>query len=62
MVSLNTESLRLGETVKILPHTDLFMMGETIATVEKVGRKYVHVRGFRSGRLFRMRFSSVTRA
>lgn len=44
---------RVGQRVKILPHSDLFMMGETRAEVIAVGRKWITIRGERSGRKFK---------
>ena len=35
---------RVGDRVMVLPHTDSFMQGFRYGTVEKVGRKYLHVR------------------
>jgi hypothetical protein len=42
-----------GDSVKILPHADLFMMGERFATIVKIGRLWIHVRGHRSGKVFK---------
>lgn len=44
---------RIGQRVAIAAWTDLFMRGERYGEVVKVGRKYVHVKGDRSGRTFR---------
>jgi hypothetical protein len=46
---------KTGDRVKIAPHTDLFMMGETYAKVIRVGRKLVTIEGERSGRTFKFR-------
>jgi hypothetical protein len=45
----------LNRRVKIAAWTDLFMRGERYATVTKVGRKILTVRGDRSGRTFKFR-------
>lgn len=45
----------LNRRVKIAAWTDLFMRGETHATVIKVGHKILTVRGERSGRTFKFR-------
>lgn len=42
-----------GDTVKIAPWTDLFMRGERTGEVVKIGRKYITIKGARSGRAFR---------
>jgi len=44
---------KVGQHVKIAAWTDTFMRGETHGTITKVGRKLVHVRGQRSGRIFK---------
>jgi hypothetical protein len=44
--------LVVGQRVKVMPWTDLFMMGETHGKVVKVGRKWVTIEGERSGRKF----------
>ena len=43
----------MKQTVRILPHSDFFMMGETWGTVVLVGRKWITVEGGRSGRKYR---------
>lgn len=47
-----------GDTVKIAPHTDLFMRGERTGEVLKIGRKYITIKGARSGRAFRFPLDS----
>lgn len=42
-----------GDRVKIAPWTDLFMRGERYGEAVKIGRKYIHVKGERSGRTFK---------
>ncbi len=42
-----------GDRVRIAAHTDCFMMGERFGEVVKKGRLYFHVKGERSGRVFR---------
>jgi hypothetical protein len=41
---MNTKDFKAGDQVKILPHTDQFMMGMTHGTVTLVGRKFVTIR------------------
>lgn len=42
-----------GDRVKIAPHSDIFMMGERYGEVTSIGRKWIHVKGERSGKSFR---------
>lgn len=42
-----------GDRVAIAPHSDFFMMGERFAEVTSIGRKWIHVKGERSGRSFK---------
>lgn len=44
---------KTGDFVRVMPHSDLFMMGETRATVVSVGSKWITVEGQRSGRKFK---------
>lgn len=44
---------KVGDRVEFLPHTDVFMMGDRYGTVERVGRKLLHIRCDRSGKLRR---------
>ena len=48
-------TIKKHDIVKIAAWTDLFMRGETIGTVTKVGRTLIHVRGQRSGKTFKFR-------
>jgi hypothetical protein len=41
----------IGERVELHPATNAWMMGDRFGQVENIGRKYVHVRMDRSGRL-----------
>ena len=54
MTTFEMQGLAVGDRVKIHPATDLFMRGERYATIEKVGRKWVHVRGHWSNRVFKL--------
>jgi hypothetical protein len=45
---------RIKQRVKIMPHSDIFMMGERWGTVLTVGPKWVTVQGERSGRKFKV--------
>lgn len=42
-----------GDRVAIQPHSDIFMMGERFGEVTSIGRKWIHVKGERSGRTFK---------
>lgn len=42
-----------GDRVAIAPHSDIFMMGERFGEVTSIGRKWIHVKGERSGKSFR---------
>ena len=42
-----------GDRVQIRPHHDIWMMGDRYGTIEKVARKYIHVRLDKSGRLWK---------
>lgn len=44
---------QIGRRVRVMPHTDLFMMGETHGRVVTLGRKYVTIEGERSRRKFK---------
>ncbi len=35
--------MQKGDRVKIRPHHDVWMMGDRYGTIEKIGRKYIHV-------------------
>ena len=35
--------MQKGDRVQIRPHHDVWMMGDRYGTIEKVGRKYVHI-------------------
>lgn len=48
------KSFAVGDSVKIDPASDLFMRGVVYATVEKVGRKYIHIFHAWSGRRFKV--------
>jgi hypothetical protein len=41
----------IGERVEAHPATDSWMSGDRFGTVEKIGRKYIHVKMDRSGRI-----------
>jgi hypothetical protein len=41
------------QQVKILPHSDFWMMGERWGTIVSVGRKWITVAGNRSNRKYR---------
>jgi hypothetical protein len=41
--------LDVGDRVKVMPHSDFFMMGEASGSVIAKGRKHVTVKGERSG-------------
>lgn len=43
-----------GDRVELHPATDRWMRGDRFGTVEKIGRKYIHVRMDRSGQLARV--------
>lgn len=43
----------IGKRVELHPATDQWIMGDRFGTVEKVGRKFLHVRMDKSGRLYR---------
>lgn len=43
----------VGERVKAHPATDTFMRGDVYGNVVKIGRKVVHVKMDRSGRVLR---------
>lgn len=45
--------LEPNKRVATAPHTDAWMSGERYGTVLTVGRKYVTIKGERSGRKFR---------
>lgn len=42
-----------GDRVAIQPHSDIFMMGECFGEVLTIGRKWIQVKGERSGRVFK---------
>lgn len=46
-------AIHKGDRVAIQPHSDIFMMGERFGEVTSIGRKWIHVRGERSGRTFK---------
>ena len=45
--------MQKGDRVQIRPHHDIWMMGDRYGTIEKVARKYIHVRLDKSGRLWK---------
>lgn len=51
---LTVKSFVVGDSVKIHPASDLFMRGVRYATVEKVGRKYIHIFHEWSNRRFKV--------
>lgn len=54
-MSFLTQGLAVGDRVKLHPATDAFMVGgDRYGTIEKIGRKYVHVRGQWSGRTWKL--------
>jgi len=42
---------RVGQRVQLHPATDLWMRGDRYGTVTAIGRKYVHIRPDRCGKL-----------
>ncbi|MGO7308733.1 hypothetical protein ACCS91_33300 [Rhizobium ruizarguesonis] len=48
------KDFRPRDRIRIHPATDLFMRGETHATITTVGRKFLTIKGQRSGRTFRI--------
>jgi hypothetical protein len=46
-----------GERVEVHPGTDLWMRGARFGTVEKCGRKFVHVNMDKLGRVVRIHWS-----
>lgn len=46
--------LRVGMTARIPAWSDWFMRGETHAKIVKIGRKYAHVKGVRSGKTWKV--------
>lgn len=44
---------KAGDAVKLAPHTDRWMRGDRVGSVERVGSKWLHVRMFTSGQLVR---------
>lgn len=42
-----------GDRVEVAPHSDFFMMGERFAEVTSIGRKWIHVKGEKSGRPYK---------
>ena len=50
---------KAGDRIRIHPACDLFMMGETHATVVSVGRKWIRIIGDRSTKKFTIRPGSV---
>jgi hypothetical protein len=46
-------TFRINQRVRIMPHSDVFMMGELYGCVVSVGRKWVTVQGERSRRKFK---------
>ena len=44
-----------GQRVKVMPHSDIWMMGERSGVVQTIGPKWITVVGDRSGRKFRFR-------
>lgn len=51
--------LQPRKRVATAPHTDAWMSGERYGTITVVGRKWVHVRGERSGRNFKFAIRGV---
>lgn len=52
---MKVSDFEVGESVRLHPALDLWMMGERFGTVVKLGRKYVWVLGQRSGKTYRIR-------
>ncbi len=48
-----TTAIHKGDRVAIAAHSDIFMMGERFGEVISIGRKWIHVKGERSGRTFK---------
>jgi hypothetical protein len=48
--------------VALAPHTDLFMRGARYGTLERVGRKWLHVRLDATGRIVRLSPSALSDA
>ncbi|MDQ0317770.1 hypothetical protein [Amorphus orientalis] len=44
----------IGDSVQVDPGTDLWMSGDRFGDVVKIGRKWVHVRMYWSGRTLRI--------
>ena len=51
MVAKIKDLFTIGDRVQIHPSHDVWMMGDRFGQVEKLGRKYVHVRMDVSGKL-----------
>ena len=47
--------LSVGNRVAISPSTDLWMRGERYGEVVKIGRKFIHVKGDRTQRVYRFK-------
>jgi len=48
---MNLSDFKVSQRVQAHPSTDTWVRGDRYGTVEKIGRKYVHVRMDKSGRL-----------
>ena len=48
-----------GDRVQIRPHHDIWMMGDRYGTIEKVARKYIHVRLDKSGKVWKFLESDI---
>jgi hypothetical protein len=57
-----THGFKVGQFVKILPHSMAFISGDSYGTVAKLGRKYIHVKGHSTGYQHQLFYSSVERA
>lgn len=57
---MTTDSVREGSRVELHPRLDAWMMGDRFGTVQKIGRKYVHVLMDRSGRVRRIAPEDLT--
>lgn len=57
---MTIDSVREGSRVELHPRLDAWMMGDRFGTVQKTGRKYVHVLMDRSGRVRRIAPEDLT--
>lgn len=51
----------IGDRVEIHPGTDAWMMGDRFGVVEKIGRRLIHIKMDRSGRVLRFLPETVNR-